>query len=537
MKKNFRRFSINGWINFTFGVLKDLGGFARKYSTIKDSNTFPSPIHLDYNPFSAPIPVDYIRSKGKPLYHHITMDKFYEGIYDIKNKISRDVDYTVYIKVKYTKDGNKHKYFMAGNQFGFKYSSIDNLHEIRRIVTDRLAPYFGYYKLTDRDIEYVELAFRQFNTRLLSEFSKEDFKHKHLMNREDINIKKNMLDLPVSVAEDFLGKPLDVVINEGYITNIPIKIDGRDKDFLKIIQDKTKLLSVNHDDKINSFDSGFKFYFVNEVNPYILAIKHKDDSILKIKYSLNGVIINSVTDIKVGNSIVGSKHNNSLIIRRSGQKEILFDDNYKPIYMKENQKLRAIEKGRKVSNLFVANPNIGVIDTETYTSSDDIQKIYCLGFKTNLAPSPKTYYIDDKLDSTKIVLEMIDELLRPKYNKTFFYCHNLSGYDIVFILKTLCDYNEYSHNKYKINTVLRDDKIIKVTISKDGRRFSIADSYTMLNDSLDVLAKNFEVDTLKSKFPYKFSIESNLFYKGNTPDKSLYDNISDDEYKNIYSTY
>jgi hypothetical protein len=27
-----------------------------------------------------------------------------------------------------------------------------------------------------------------------------------------------------------------------------------------------------------------------------------------------------------------------------------------------------------------------------------------------------------------------------------------------------------------------------------------------------------------------------LFYKGNTPDKTLYDNISDDEYKNVYST-
>lgn len=56
----------------------------------------------------------------------------------------------------------------------------------------------------------------------------------------------------------------------------------------------------------------------------------------------------------------------------------------------------------------------------------------------------------------------------------------------------------------------------------------------MLNSSLDSLAKSFEVDTPKTIFPYKFSIESNLFYKGVTPDKRYYNNISDKEYDHIY---
>lgn len=37
---------------------------------------------------------------------------------------------------------------------------------------------------------------------------------------------------------------------------------------------------------------------------------------------------------------------------------------------------------------------------------------------------------------------MIDELIRTKYSDITFYCHNLGGYDIVFILKILYDYNE-----------------------------------------------------------------------------------------------
>ena len=54
---------------------------------------------------------------------------------------------------------------------------------------------------------------------------------------------------------------------------------------------------------------------------------------------------------------------------------------------------KAIEKPRKMSTLFINNPNIGVIDTETFLSMDGTQKIYALGFKTNLAKDPIVYYI------------------------------------------------------------------------------------------------------------------------------------------------
>lgn len=130
---------------------------------------------------------------------------------------------------------------------------------------------------------------------------------------------------------------------------------------------------------------------------------------------------------------------------------------------------------------------------------------------------------------------MINELLRFKYNKITFYYHNLGGYDIVLILKILYKYNDINKDKYKISCILRDSKVIKVCISKGKHSFTILDSYCILTDSLSKLGKNYEVSIIKSIFPYKFATENHLFYKGTTPCINLYENISNEEYNNIYS--
>ena len=60
----------------------------------------------------------------------------------------------------------------------------------------------------------------------------------------------------------------------------------------------------------------------------------------------------------------------------------------------------------------------------------------------DLNPNPVTYYIGISLDSDKLVLRLINELLRTKYNNTTFYCHNLGRFDIIFILKLLIYFND-----------------------------------------------------------------------------------------------
>lgn len=82
----------------------------------------------------------------------------------------------------------------------------------------------------------------------------------------------------------------------------------------------------------------------------------------------------------------------SIIIRKSGEKEILLKDN-RVMMIKQNIKLKSIPKlENKV--LFVNNPNIGVIDIETYLAKDNTNKIYALGFRTVLDTKPIIYYIN-----------------------------------------------------------------------------------------------------------------------------------------------
>jgi len=201
---------------------------------------------------------------------------------------------------------------------------------------------------------------------------------------------------------------------------------------------------------------------------------------------------------------------NGVIQRNSGNKTLILNNNNLSSF-KQTIDLKALDK-YLVKNQATEDPNIGVIDSETYLSASGEYKIYCLGFKTNLDDRTVIYYINEQgLDSCNIVIQLIDELLRPKYQNITFYCHNLGRYDIVFIIKVLTEYNEnnLNINKYNLNYTFRDDKILKVTISKTNdkikRSFSLCDSYSILDSKLSHLAKTFEVDTLKGIFPYKYS--------------------------------
>lgn len=91
-----------------------------------------------------------------------------------------------------------------------------------------------------------------------------------------------------------------------------------------------------------------------------------------------------------------------------------------------------------------------------------------------------------------------------------FYCHNLGGFDVVFILKIFFEYNESIQDKelqYTLFPILRDDKIIKLTIKQNKNSIIIVDSYCILTSSINNLCK-----VLKWK---------NLFFLTNLPHKII----------------
>lgn len=423
---------------------------------------------------------------------------------------------------------------MAGNQFGFEFNSTSDINDLYEVIYNRLDEYLDTYNLKENDISYVMLSFRQKDKKLLSEFSLSE--KQHISKSEFINTEKK-LNVPLSVNEDSLGKPLSVIVSYGVITYIKTTINDIEVNFLDLIRKRAKVLRLNHKDNIINFDENFRFYKLKDKGDYVLAIKKlSDNSFDKIRYSLSGVVLSHVTDNAVDN----------LILRSSGERLITIN-NGKIVNTRQNIKLKALELPNN-KPLFVENKNIGVIDIETYRAVDNTFKVYALGFKTNLADKAKIYYLDKEkgdLNSDKIVLSLVDELLRSKYENVTFYCHNLGGYDIVFILNILYKYNDridsekepLNNNKYNVYCTLREDKIIKVKIKKANNSFVILDSYAMLPSNLAKLGKDFDVPTLKSVFPYKFATADHLFYEGAKPSIDNYENLSKEEYDTMFVGY
>lgn len=59
----------------------------------------------------------------------------------------------------------------------------------------------------------------------------------------------------------------------------------------------------------------------------------------------------------------------------------------------------------------------------------------------------------------------------------------------------------------------------------------------MLPSTLAKLGKDFDVPTLKSIFPYKFATADHLFYEGAMPTIDNYENITKEEYDNMFVGY
>lgn len=178
--------------------------------------------------------------------------------------------------------------------------------------------------------------------------------------------------------------------------------------------------------------------------------------------------------------------------------------------------------------------------------SDDAH-VYSLGYCVPVdgEEEMKTYYIDKDLDSKKLVLGCIIDMVR-KYDKYVFYCHNFGRYDTIFLLKLLIEYNEAAvatgyeeplilEPFSKDNGVLCLDIKMKVE-NKKVDKIRIQDSIQLLPSAQKQLAKAFDVQAQKGAFPHKFAKPDTLFYVGNTPDYEFYeDGISKEVYDSIKS--
>lgn len=200
------------------------------------------------------------------------------------------------------------------------------------------------------------------------------------------------------------------------------------------------------------------------------------------------------------------------------------------------------------------NKHIGSFDLETYYNTiTGKNEVYSVGFSYGggnvfiNTPFVKTYYLEPYQNSSDIVLACINDMLVTKYHNGIFYTHNLGGYDVVFILKILGDYNKKVGEKYyKMDVILRDNRILKLKISvKKSKSVTntifLVDSLGLLPMSLASLAESFRTPYKKTLFPYTFVTEKTLNYIGNTPAIEYYHtgkkDVSLEEYLKVKKTH
>jgi hypothetical protein len=115
-----------------------------------------------------------------------------------------------------------------------------------------------------------------------------------------------------------------------------------------------------------------------------------------------------------------------------------------------------------------------------------------------------------------------------KYDKYRIYFHNFSYFDGVFMLRVL------SKISNKISIKQRDGRIISISfkylVGKNYYTLFFHDSLLILPQSLDKLAKSFEVEN-KARFPILFlnNTSINLDYKGLVPELKYFVKTSEKE--------
>jgi hypothetical protein len=171
--------------------------------------------------------------------------------------------------------------------------------------------------------------------------------------------------------------------------------------------------------------------------------------------------------------------------------------------------------------------NIITLDIETYGTKELIP--YLISFYDG-----KKSYSFDLTDYNSIDLMMeacFKELFVRKYNKYQVYVHNLTKFDIIFLLKYLVKH-------VSINPLIHRGRIIQLSINYGPDlqyNLTFKDSYLILLASLEKLCKAFNVETIKSIFPHLFVNKDNLNYIGEVPNIKYFIKISEEDY-NKYKT-
>lgn len=176
--------------------------------------------------------------------------------------------------------------------------------------------------------------------------------------------------------------------------------------------------------------------------------------------------------------------------------------------------------------------NFITMDFETKTDENNI--MYVITVSIFDGKKVKSFFITDFNNSDELLEYSLNYLLQRKYNGYKIYFHNFSNFDSIFMIKILANLKNTEISR----TIKRDSNIIelKLDYNLDGKRkYSLyfRDSLLILPSSLKKLGHSFNVDIVKSIFPYDFVNRNDisLNYEGDVPSIKYFNDITLLEYK------
>jgi hypothetical protein len=141
----------------------------------------------------------------------------------------------------------------------------------------------------------------------------------------------------------------------------------------------------------------------------------------------------------------------------------------------------------------------------------------------------QSFFVSDYANSDQMMEACVLSLCRDKYNNHKVYIHNMANFDGIFLMKILIKLGE-------VKPIMNNSKLITIQFkfnrpnSEKAIVIHFRDSMHILKSSLDKLGKNFQVDSLKGKFPHRFVNDVGLDYIGTIPEFKYFDNTTSDEY-------
>ena len=177
----------------------------------------------------------------------------------------------------------------------------------------------------------------------------------------------------------------------------------------------------------------------------------------------------------------------------------------------------------------IKDNKIGTIDLETFGSNSGTgsHQVYAGGW--SVTNKTELFYLKPNETGEQLINRLFLSIVsQTNLNGYTFYAHNLGRFDSIFILKSLV-----LSNKFKVTPIWKDTGILSVTIEYGKFKIKLLDSLQLIKGDLANILISFNCGIQKGYLPYSFINKENLYYIGDKPTQTHYNNITDLDYSNI----